>query len=439
MATPITWRNVDAPSFSAQGLNAASDLFRGAQSGFDVFTGRMREGEQLEDQRLTNEAIMAALNGGPQVSNNRRVDSKALYDITSSERALKDDLLTSQTGRDLTKAQTVKAGADTDYTIAQTAAQKFANDHALESFNQEIAESNSNILKNKAQVALDQYNLMVAKDGFDTEKAERSGAKAINEYTDHIRELKRQELLNQLPEGVKPEPEDLARIAQEVDAFAYGIQGQILIDSFAQKNKIGDGAKKKSRWGEIEARAAANADAITQAAADRANQRAEDEARRGTYEAQGNFDLTLVNPETGFRYTGTKDELAAEKMTTVIDGIQGLATYGVPTSAFRNKEADDPEMETLTYAVKALKNKSLLAGSIAGFMDSDGDFDHKGFRKALDQALANGRFDAINKARQEKGLAPLEINGSGSGGGSFGFDGSDTEQLDAMQLRDRLR
>lgn len=77
---PITWRNVniDNGASAAAFGNTAANFGRTALQGFSILDDQLQKRIDTEDSRLTNEAIAAALQGGPRVSNNRRVDADAL-------------------------------------------------------------------------------------------------------------------------------------------------------------------------------------------------------------------------------------------------------------------------------------------------------------------------------------------------------------------------
>ena len=82
---PITWRNVTINNgANAASLgNSAANFGRSAIQGLDIFSNQMQDRINREDQLLTNDAIAQALRGGPQVSNNRRVDASALQQAVS--------------------------------------------------------------------------------------------------------------------------------------------------------------------------------------------------------------------------------------------------------------------------------------------------------------------------------------------------------------------
>jgi hypothetical protein len=113
MATPIRWDNVtinSGASAAAFGRNS-TDQGRAAIEGLDIFSQRMQDRVDREDTLLTNEAIGTALNGGPAVSNNRRVDAEKLQLAVErdalgnrQERGFEDDLLSSAVNRRLNTA-----------------------------------------------------------------------------------------------------------------------------------------------------------------------------------------------------------------------------------------------------------------------------------------------------------------------------------------------
>jgi hypothetical protein len=88
MPTPITWRNVAINSGAGSAaLGAAASRFgRNATEGLGLFSEQMQDRVTQEDERLTNEAISAALSGGPSVSPNRRVDANVLQQAVERNR-----------------------------------------------------------------------------------------------------------------------------------------------------------------------------------------------------------------------------------------------------------------------------------------------------------------------------------------------------------------
>lgn len=112
-SSPITWRNVsinDGSNSAALG-NTAANFGQNAVQGLDIFSDQMQDRIDREDTLLTNDAISAALSGGPTVSKNRRVDANALQVAVEADRAgnraeegHNDDLLTAAVNRRLNTA-----------------------------------------------------------------------------------------------------------------------------------------------------------------------------------------------------------------------------------------------------------------------------------------------------------------------------------------------
>lgn len=109
-SNPITWRNVaiNDGSGSASLGNAAAGFGRSAIQGLSIFSDQMDQQIAREDERLTNEAIAAALSGGPQVSGNRRVDADALQ--VAVERNLQGRRLEEAHTSDLETARLAQIG-----------------------------------------------------------------------------------------------------------------------------------------------------------------------------------------------------------------------------------------------------------------------------------------------------------------------------------------
>ena len=81
----LTWKEVTAPSFNNSAGANAIDAFRSANESFDLVGKRLDEGVTRENVQFTNQAIHDALTGGSRVSNNPRVDAKAVQEAIQSK------------------------------------------------------------------------------------------------------------------------------------------------------------------------------------------------------------------------------------------------------------------------------------------------------------------------------------------------------------------
>lgn len=158
MAKPITWRNIAGPNFG--GTSSPSSAFAAAGKGFATLNEQLRERETLEDQRRTNEAISAALSGGPRTSGDRRVDAEALRSSVASQDLTASRLTGEGLAQELTGVQTDQAeveleafpkaeaarlaesAAKTDAALARTAESR-ANVASLAKSDRERDESNA--------------------------------------------------------------------------------------------------------------------------------------------------------------------------------------------------------------------------------------------------------------------------------------------------------
>ncbi len=146
MATPITWRNINAPSFSSAALGVASDSFSRAQRGFQDLSDFAVEREGREDDLLTNDAISTALAGGP-ISTNRRVDAERLRASLDARNINDSNLETAESTR-LTQAQGREKGAlDIDNKTV-------VNEHQLENIQADLLNK-----QNRAEADLRSGNL----------------------------------------------------------------------------------------------------------------------------------------------------------------------------------------------------------------------------------------------------------------------------------------
>ena len=147
---PITWQNVginDGSSAASLG-NTAANFGSAAIQGLDIFSSQMQDRVNREDTLLTNEAIGAALNGGPQVSGNRRVDATTLQAAVEAkalgqrqESLLQDNLLSSAVDRRL---NTASAG------VKEKELENYDEAFALD---KQIAESEASYRETQSEVA----------------------------------------------------------------------------------------------------------------------------------------------------------------------------------------------------------------------------------------------------------------------------------------------
>jgi len=114
MPTPLTFRSINLPAFNTSGLNAASSAFASAGQGFAELTDQLRRDTEREDELRTNEAISAALSGGPSISTDRRVDAEALRSSVAARDITKSDLSSAKLSRALTGIETEQAQFNLD-------------------------------------------------------------------------------------------------------------------------------------------------------------------------------------------------------------------------------------------------------------------------------------------------------------------------------------
>jgi len=157
-SNPITWRNVniDNGASAAAFGNSAANFGRTALEGLDIFSGQMQDRITREDTLLTNEAIAAALSGGPAVSPNRRVDASTLQEAVEKqrlgvreERALTDDLLTTGVNREQTSVNT--AGQRIENQIGEKDLSTYDERFELD---KKIAEADASYKATQSKVAL---------------------------------------------------------------------------------------------------------------------------------------------------------------------------------------------------------------------------------------------------------------------------------------------
>jgi hypothetical protein len=148
MAKLPTWRNINAPNFTNSGIAAAIGAFTRGGQGFNEFADQMSDRVDLEDERLTNEHITAALAGNP-LPSNRRVDQAALQSEIQADAKQQDDFLTSKLTRTGLRTTNDQALLDLE------------QDPAL--FNADIAESKAATARYQAEGDLAGYQLGLEK------------------------------------------------------------------------------------------------------------------------------------------------------------------------------------------------------------------------------------------------------------------------------------
>ena len=405
MPTPITWRNVQInDGSSSAGLgNTAANFGRSATQGLSILNDQLQQRSDTEDERLTNEAISAALNGGPQVSGNRRVDAQALQKSVQSKGLFDEAIETSdltQTGLGLSNE------LDT-----------FRNENKEEVFNLEKRLTEAGIKKEESDTALSDYKLGVEKFALARTRklaalddAQRANTSSLDQFAQSYEDQITQEILQQ--QGItNPTVEDMNRVSVEAKGRAQGPEGRRAARQEMVRLGASEAAWDSSSWGEIDDRETAIADTVT---ASRVIARDKDIERRGLFNVnmdEGNYSHA-VSDGAGNLGPASKEVIDAQTKVigTPTKALEHLSDKGV----FIEKILDDDDDKALIERVRAkFPTSSLFVPVVKGFVDAKGNLD----RDSLTEALREGGRDILLSR------ANLKIPGGGGGTATSGGGG----------------
>jgi hypothetical protein len=417
MASPITWRTITGPNFNNSAGGQAIDAFRSAGSGFLDLTDSLRNTQQDLDEQTTNEAIRRSLELG-QVDPNLdpRANSAAVWEAVLGKQEFDDNLLTSKANRENVASQ---IGLRSE----QTEAAQYENTPERRAF-----------LKSVDQAALDAdvatKNLALARGTREEQEFQRQDTirKQKNDLDLQLRRFGQQVeddyLAQVVTPGREPTEADLLEAARLGNEAERSGDAQKFIERYVtDKNYLLD-SYRASRMGSIETRAdeAAAEDATSELEHQRMLERAGIQQQIDL--SNGDMSSTIVR--AGVMQPMTEADEKYETMGTYEEAIAKIganpANPGVKIniSRLRGAKPSSPEKIIIEHARKGvLPNASLLAAAIEAYVADDGELDVEGFTDTVDLIKGLGiqnRINAINAAREEAGLKPID-------GGSISEDG----------------
>jgi hypothetical protein len=408
MATPIRWNNVNIRSGAeAASLGSTAAQFgRTAQAGFAGLATRLRarsvEDRDREDQLMTNEAISAALSGGPTVSSNRRVDPLALQKAVQSKGLYEEDIETSnlnQTGLGLSN-RINKFTADNQEAVFKL--EQEATRLGMDTDRQTQA-------LNKFKLGVEQYDFKRQQKLNALDDTQRENIEALDAAGQRFEDEISAQLLAGTP---NPTQEQINRARVEARARLQGPEGR----QYLRKELVRIGGSEAAWEGSDAGRRDALAEQTAAAeAALRQEQRIKRIEREGLWNVQfgeGDYSTTVVD-SAGNPGPGNEDVLKAQRnvISTEKKAIQHLNRSGVNTSQF-----DDKDKEAIEEVRAAFPTSSLFTPVVASWVEDDGSLDRKGMRKALSE----GQRDMMLTR------AGINLAGGGAGSGSGSGFGSDS-------------
>jgi hypothetical protein len=413
MATPIRWNNVNIRSGAeAASLGSTAAQFgRTAQAGFAGLATRLRarsvEDRAREDQLMTNEAISAALSGGPTVSSNRRVDPLALQKAVQSQGLYKEDIETSdlsQTGLGLTNR------------INQFKADNQQEVHGLnmEATRLAMEADKSTIGRNNFANDVAQWNFENQQRIADLDEKQRVNVEALNSYEFDLEEQYRQDELTGLS---NPSQEDINRATMRARARVQGPEGELAL---------------KSKWSDLggsstgfAATFAGGRGALADAAAAREAER-EITRQNELYAASTQWERDIndgyfgssINDGAGNLIPTTPKELKRQKEAI---GNPGKALQFLNANGVNIQNLEDEDKDAIEEVRAAFPASSLFMPVVRSWVEPDGALDRKGLRNAL----ATGQRDIL---LARAGLSTEQGPADGPGGPGVNVDTSTSQE-----------
>lgn len=381
MPTPITWRNVRINSGAGAAAlgNTAAGFGRNAVAGLATFSDQMQERVTLEDERLTNEAISAALSGGPQVSGNRRVDASALQSAVESKTRLGEFQQTS----DLTQ---IGLGQNIER-------DQFILDNQDEVFKLDKRATELGMDADEASIALTSLQTTAAKYDFKRQKelntlddTQRVNSEGLDAFAQSYENQVAQQILSE--QGIaNPTQDDLNRVRVTARSRMQGPEGR----QAARQEMIRLGASERawnaSSWGRRDVLAEATETALTKSRAEARDKRIELEGIHAVNMREGDFSSAVADPQ-GNLTAGSKAVLDAQKrvISNPTKALQHLSKSGVNIS-----DLSDDDKDLIEQVRAAFPTSSLFTPVVQGFIDERGNLD----RTALSTALRTGQRDIM--------------------------------------------
>jgi len=390
MATPITWQNVginDGSNAASLG-NTAANLGQNAIQGLSIFNEQLQDRINREDTLLTNNAIAQALQGGPTVSNNRRVDATLLQSAVEKdragirgERALNDDLLTAAVNRRLNTASAGVREKDlSTYDERLKLDQEIARSEAdYRSTQSEVARANLEELKRQKAETEKKHQAFIAIESelYSPERAQKIEADFEANWAQNA------------PAGATEEDKAIAKANFVESSHEQPFHNPNLIQQLAQKygllsDDIFQGLPVGRRV--LAAQGAADA-AIAERAAlqDATTQSVITNATK-----YRNGDMTMV------RYDGT--DYVFEKDTAATD-----ATFN---AAFRDMQVDpkDDRAKEFRAKIESRFKSASVAEQIIKEIVRDGEIPD-GFSRLVDERFNDLKQRSLNKSKAQVGVS----------------------------------
>lgn len=420
MPTPITWRNVAINSGAGSaGLgNTAANFGRSATQGLSVLNDQLQQRSDTEDERLTNEAISAALSGGPQVSGNRRVDAQALQKSVQSKGLFDETIETSdltQTGLGLS--------------------------NELDTFRNENKEAVFDLEKRATELGMDADESTITLNNFKTrvgeydhertvqlnalEDTQRANVQALGVKEQSLEDQYAQEILHSTP-GANQEQINQARV--QARARVQGPEGR---QALRQEHQRLGGSEQA--W---QASAAGRRDGLAEAA-EASLQEAAEKRRQVDVENRGQWRVDIDNNNFASSVLGPDGQLAsATKAVTdsqkEVISNPGKALQYLNRTGVNINNLDDVDKEYIEEVRAAFPTSSLFGPVVKGYIDAKGNLD----RKALRTALSTGQRDIL-LARANVTAAPPVGGANTSGGAVFPAGDGSGDNVESLVQRFR--
>lgn len=400
MARPITWRSIAGPSFNNSALGQGVDAFRSAAAGFGDLTDSLFKTQDRIDEGYTNEAIRQSLQTGRVDPNlNPRADSAAVYEALLGKQKFESDLETAESQRSNIASQ---IGLRDE----QTKDARYKNSDEYRALEKRATEADI-----AADEAVNSYNTWKLKVGErDDAEAQRfkSESRDLDGKLVEIRQGAYQEYIQQnVAPGATPTLEQEQEARMYADSAARDPAARQILEQYAQERGYLPESWDLSKWGEYDALNDQTLANLAEKRAERAERLAE--AGLGEEIARSRGDLGQTMIRDGKLVPLTDDMKDIEKMGNYREALSKIQTLtGSNVNRLLDAKADSDEKKIIEFAREKLPNASLLAGAIEPYLAKDGELDVDGFRDLLADVGQLTMFDSINRARQEKGLPPIE-------------------------------
>jgi hypothetical protein len=379
--------------------NTAANFGRNAQTGLALFANQMDANVAREDERLTNEAIAAALSGGPQVSGNRRVDAQALQESVQSKGTFDELMQTS----DLTQT-----GLGIENRMNQFKESKQEDVFNLEKRATELGMDvdQAQLATEKFQQTMDKWDFNRTKELANLDDRQRVNSEGLDAFAQGFEDNIARQILSQ--QGPNPSQDQINAARVQARARMQGPEGRQAARQEMTRLGASERAWNASSWGRRDALAETTEQALLQSRAEARDKRIEREGIEAVTRGEGDFSLTVAD-EGGNLGGASKEVVEAQKrqIATEEKAVQTLSRNGVNTSDF-----GDEERQIINEVRAAFPTSSLFVPIVKSFT-VDGEMD----AKALRTALATGQRDIM---LAQANLAESTIGGTPRTGGGRG-------------------